>query len=172
MTRQGKVLIAIGCLIVVGGIIVSPLGQTLMGLHRKGFFDSSEQTRQFSGDSQARLKALHVALMSYHDSEDKFPNVAGWMDAIENRLGTNDLKEGEAKKKLIRPDLEAKPGAFGYAINAQVSQKYKGDLKDPKTILLYESRQETRNASGDPASDGVAGGQAIAIDGTAIFLKK
>lgn len=110
--------------------------------------------------------------MSYHDSEEHFPSSAGWMDAIENRLSTNDLKEGEAKKKLIRPDNEGKAETFGYALNDTVSNRYKTDVKDTNAILIYESKQNGKNAAGDPGTDGILGGQAIALDGSSVILRK
>jgi hypothetical protein len=119
----------------------------------------------YNATSEQNLKALYQAMILHHDSEGQFPDADKWMDSIENRLRTNDLQKEEEKKKLVRPDLAGQIGKFGYAMNDAADGKYKDDVGDPsKTPLIYESKQDTRNAHGDPSSD--RNGLAIAVDGT------
>ena len=120
--------------------------------------------RTYDASNEENLKALRTALMLFHDSEDKFPDAKGWMDAIEPRITASDMAPGESQKKLIRPDLSGKTGSFGYALNLKAAGKYKDDVGDPKAILVYESKQTARNAAGDPATD--RDGMAITVDGT------
>ncbi len=117
--------------------------------------------RKYEGTSGDNLRAIHTALMLYHDNEDKFPEANGWMDAIEKQLKTNDLTVEEAAKKLQNPAT----GTFGYSINEAIAGKYKGDLKDPKVLIVYESRSGKKNDHGPVAN---AKGQAIQLDGTVI----
>jgi len=135
-------------------------GPVVVAFARNGFFDRAPEKKEYDATSTERLKAIHTALMLYHDSEGQFPAANGWMDAIENRLATNDLKKGEAEKKLHRPDLP--DGQYGYSINAEAAGKYKDDLK-PGAALVFESKATTRNASGNPKTD--ASGASIGIDG-------
>lgn len=100
--------------------------------------------------------------MLYHTSEERFPEATGWMDAIEPLLNTADLKQGEAVKKLHRPDLGA--GDYGYALNSACGGKYKDDVEGKdRAILVFESKDPKRNASGDPSKDTVPGGQSVKI---------
>lgn len=123
------------------------------------------ERHKYRASSEGNLKAIYQSLILHHDSEGQFPDAKVWMDSIENRLKTNDLAKGEEKKKLIRPDLLGKPNKYGYAINEQVAGKYIDDVPNPsQTPLIYESKQEMRNAFGDPATD--RDGIAIAVDGT------
>jgi len=122
--------------------------------------DRAPAKKKYAAPGTERLMAIHTALSLYHDPEGQFPAANGWMDAIENRLATNDLKKGEAEKKLHRPDLP--DGQYGYSINAEAAGKYKDDLK-PGAALVFESKATTRNASGNPKTD--ASGASIGIDG-------
>jgi hypothetical protein len=118
----------------------------------------------YSATSEQNLRALYQAMSLYHESEGQFPDANGWMDAIENRLQSNDLKRGEGLKKLIRPDLAGQAGKYGYAMNDLASANFKDDIKDPSTTpLLYESKLESKNAHGNPADDRI--GLAISVDG-------
>lgn len=161
-----------GCgvvLLILIGVGVWLYGGTLRDLARQGILQDlfrAPDQRAWVATSEQNLKALHVALMLYHDSEGQFPEGSGWMDAIENRLRTGDLSREEAEKKLIRPDLAGQPGKFGYALNAASAAKFKDDVGDGKTPLLFESTPTERNASGDPAKIRKAGGLAIAVDGS------
>jgi hypothetical protein len=77
---------------------------------------------------------------------------------------------GEAERKLVRPDLGGKRGEFGYAINSECAGKYRPDIKNPKTILFFESIQTTKNLAGNPIIIGKQGAKAITIDGTIVNL--
>lgn len=119
----------------------------------------------YNATSEQNLKALYQAMILHHDSEGQFPAAEKWMDDIESRLRTNDLQKEEEKKKLVRPDLAGQTGKFGYAMNDAAGGKYKDDVGDPsKTPLIYESKQDSRNAHGDPSSD--RNGLAITVDGS------
>ena len=107
--------------------------------------------------------------MLYHESEGQFPVAKGWMDAIQNRMRASNMSPEEAQKKLVRPDLmPPKAGVFGYAMNDALSGKYKGDIKNPKTVLVFESIQTDRNAHGDPST--AKGRMGVAIDGSIVRL--
>lgn len=126
-------------------------GPTVAAFARQGFFDRLPEKAEYAATRESNLRAIHTALSLYHDSEEKYPEANGWMDAIEGRLKTNDLKEGEADKKLRRPGSQ---DGFGYALNTQAAGKYKEDLEgDPKTtVLAFETEDPSRNASGVPDS--------------------
>ncbi len=127
-------------------------------------------TEAYKGDVDDRLKAMQTAAELFHSSEDMYPKPEKWMDDLLVRLQTQNLKKGEAEKKLKRPDLEATPDQYGFAINSAVAGKYKGDIKDPKTILVFESKETKKNAVGDPKTDGKAGGEGITLSGKIVKL--
>jgi hypothetical protein len=129
-------------------------------------FGAKDPELTYQGTSIDNLKALHTAMTLYHDSEGQFPDASGWMEAIKPRIAQADLKKGEAEKKLIRPALLGKEGQYGYAMNDAASAKYKDDIKDPKTPLIFESTETGYNAHGDPAKLRRPSGVAIAVDGT------
>ena len=114
---------------------------------------SPQQMRAYQGTSADNLRALYTAMMLEHDSEGAFPRADSWMDAIEDRITTNDMPLAEARKKFVNPFLAtAKPGQFGYAMNSAVAGKYKDDVPLPNTtLLLFESTDTSRNANGEPA---------------------
>jgi len=151
--------------IAVVGVLLAALGYLagpeILAAYRNGFFDQ-ERKKQYEGTTADNLRRLHTALMLYHDSEGQFPYAAGWMDAIENRLQTNDLLKGEGEKKLHRPEFANDSTKYGFAMNDQAGAKYKDDL--PKSlILVFVSKGTERNAHGDPATQG--SGMAITLDG-------
>jgi len=161
-----------GCLVVLGVLALAFIcaaifyGPTLWDLY-KTYGDAlfKPEKQKYSATSESNLQALFQGLRLHHDSEGQFPNADRWMDDIENRLKSNNLAKGEAEKKLIRPDLLGQAGKFGYAMNDAVSGKYSGDVSKPgETILIYESKQNGRNAHGDPTND--RDGLAITVDGT------
>jgi hypothetical protein len=173
---------ALGCgtvaVILLGVLFFTGFGKTFRTLWSHGFFDqyvSGDQERKYNASGTANLKALYTALMLYHESEGQFPVASGWMDAIKNRVAASDLAKGEADKKFVTPSLEGKPGQYGYAMNDAASGKYKGDVKDPKTPLIFDSSDTSRNAHGDPKkllpSPARAGGNlGITVDGTIVKL--
>jgi hypothetical protein len=160
-----------GCLalfIVALGLGIWFYGPLVRGLYNAGFLDrflKSEDKRKYEGTSMDNLRYMQTALLGYHDSEGQFPVAAGWMDAIHNRLNTDDLKKGEEAKKLVYPGYVGQDGKYGYAFNDALSGKYKGDIKDPKTPLVFESTDTEKNAHGDPAKLRRPGGLAISVDG-------
>jgi hypothetical protein len=166
--------IAVGCfgVLIVGGLAFwfSPMGDAVRDILKTGVLEDKPIDAKYEGDSKARLKALHTAALSFHDSEEKFPDAAKWMTDLLPRLKTSDLKEGEAERKLIRPDLEGQPGKRGYAMNKAVAGQYKGDLKDPKLVMFFECKNPAIEAVGDPATDATPKANAITLDGTLTTL--
>jgi hypothetical protein len=171
-----------GCLIafvvVFGGATIF-YGPVIKDLMSNGFLQSAlsgKKMREYSGTSMENLKALHTAMMLYHDSEGQFPDSSGWMDAIADRIKAGDMTQEEANKKLHDPTLGEKPGIFGYAMNDAASKKYKDDVKDPaKTPLLYTGKGTGRNAHGDPAKDAAnpprpGGNLGVSVEGNALKL--
>lgn len=150
-----RLLIGLAIIIAALGIWLWPVIRVLLD---KGLPQGPEM-RAYQGTNRDNLKAIYTALMLYHDNEERFPEAAGWMDAIAKQLKTNDLTPEEAQKKLYDP----KTGTYGYAINDKVAGKYKGDIPDPKTVLVFPSKTGKKNAHGDAAT---ANGEGIAIDGS------
>ncbi len=169
MTRGRKWQIGCGLPVLVFAIlaVVLPEQRNAVLTFFKVYREQAAATTKhdYSGTSIDNLRHLQTALLLYNDSEGQFPDSKAWMDAIENRIVTDDLNKGEAEKKLIRPDLLGQSGQFGYAMNDVCSGKYKGDVKEPnRTPLLFESTEAGRNAHGDP--DKIRHGIAITVDGT------
>jgi hypothetical protein len=160
MFRKPGCKVFIGLLAVVLIGLGAFYGPVIASFAKQGFFDRAPEKRKYEASRIEHLKAIHTALLLYHDSEGQFPLANGWMDAIENRLATNDLKKGEAEKKLHRPDLTE--NQYGYAINQAIAGKYKDDVP-ASTPLVFESKSTERNASGIPPKD--ADGSIIGIDG-------
>lgn len=153
--------------IVVAGIVIYfwPLLVGAADLYRKGVLQGTRK-HEYEGSSIDNLKAMRTALLGYEESEGQFPMGSGWMDAIQNRLNTDDLKKGEAAKKLVLPELLDQPGKYGYGFNQELEGHYRGEVKDPKTPLVFESTETGRNAAGDAKELRRPGGLAIAVDGT------
>jgi hypothetical protein len=172
---KGRALkrVGIGCLglvVVLAALVAfTGPGKDVQNLWRNGAIQAllfPPAKRTYTATNESNLKALHTALMLYHESEGQFPAANGWMDAIGPRIATSDMAAGESEKKLVRPDLAGKANEFGYGLNAKAAGKYKDDVGDGKTLLIYESKQTARNAAGDPATD--RDGMAITIDGTIV----
>ncbi|HTQ10834.1 MAG TPA: hypothetical protein VMI31_12230 [Fimbriimonadaceae bacterium] len=144
------------------GVYYGPL---FYGLWQRGFFDRGSAKKQYEGTSIDNLKFMRTALMGYEESEGQFPIAGGWMDAIENRLSTDDLKKGEGMKKLVYPEYEGQAGKYGYAFNDAMSGKYKGDVRDTKAPMVFESTATEKNAHGDPAKLRRPGGLGITMGG-------
>lgn len=163
----------IGCgvfLIALGISWFSPAGKAIRTLLPVLLVKDTSSTEAFKGDTEDRLKAMYTAADLYHKSEDSFPKAETWADDLLTRLQTQNLKEGEAQKKLKRPDLEAQADQYGFAINKEAAGKYRSDIKDPKTILIFESKETKKNAVGDPKTDGKPGGEGITINGEIVKL--
>ncbi len=172
MSTKRKVL-GCGCgvlLIALGVTWFSPAGKAIRALLPIALMKDTAGTESFKGDLSDRLKAMYTAAELYHQSEDSFPKAETWTDDLLKRLQTQNLKPGEAEKKLKRPDLETIPDQFGFEINKEVAGKYKGDIKDPKTIMIFESKETKKNLSGDPKVDGKPGGQAITVSGELVNI--
>lgn len=172
MSKGKRIAAGCGLFLLIGGAIAwfSPAGDAVRDLLKTGILEKNEANAKFEGDTVAHLKALHTAAEVFHQSEEKFPEAATWMDDLLPRLKTSDLAQGEAEKKLVRPDLQGKTGEFGYAISTAAQGKYKGDIKDEKTILFFESTPRSKNASGDPAVDALKGGKAITVKGEIVSI--
>lgn len=155
-SRAKQILEAFGLLLLAAVIYVGwRFGPAAYDLARAGFFSeafSSRELRKYQGTSIDNLKAMHLALSMYQESEGQFPLAEGWMDALRPYLRTDDMSEEEAKKKLISPLIKgAKAGTFGYAMNDAASGKYKEDIPDPaKTPLIFDSSDTGWNAHGKP----------------------
>lgn len=125
-------------------------GPDFMVAARNGLL-SKQEKQDYVADQKGNLKAMYNALLLYQESEGQLPHASGWMEAIESRLNTADLKDGQATKKLHRPGRSGND--FGYAMNNAFSAKYLADVKDQKAPLIYESKQTQRNANGDGSKD-------------------
>jgi len=149
--------------------VVIPLARLARHL---GVFEKHDM-RTYNASNEANLAALYAAFMNYHETEGKFPSSAKWMDDVKTRIRANDMKPEEAMKKFVNPLLPVKKGAYGYAMNDAASEKYKGDIKDPKTPLIFDTNDVSWNAHGDPKKmlDAKAGNLAIAVDGSLVKLQ-
>jgi len=184
MSRGKRVArgVGLGCfsllIIAVCLLFFTELGHTVRDLWRHGIIQAeigSDSDAKYNASEVNNLKALYTAMMLYHESEGQWPQGNGWMDAIKNRVATADLAGGEADKKFVSPSLAGQPGQYGYAMNDLASGKYKGDIKDKKTPLLFDSSDTSRNAHGDPAKllpkpPRPGGNVGIAVDGTILKL--
>lgn len=141
------------------------IGPVVYDFFKAGLFDKTSK-RKYDGASIDNLKAMHMAMMVYHESEEMFPDSAAWMDAIETRIRTFDMSNKESEKKLVAPQYRDEPGNYGYAMNDLCSRKYKDDIPEPaKTQLIFESSDLTRNAHGDPAKLRPDKSLAISVEG-------
>jgi len=157
-------------------------GPTAWDLWQAGLFEnvlSPKELRKYQGSSMDNLKAMHLALSLYHESEGQFPYANGWMDAIQPYMQSGDMSKEEAMKKLVNPLIRpAKKGVYGYAMNDAASAKYKDDVPKPsETLLVFDSSETGWNAHGkpekllpDPSRQG--GNHGITIDGTILRFEK
>lgn len=154
--RSCTILKSVGLLVVAGGVGAGWLyGPAMLDFYRAGFFDEAlnpRQLREYQGNSIDNLRAMHLALSLYHESEGQFPHGEGWMDALEPYIRTDDMSAEEAQKKFMNPLLgKNEDGAFGYAFNDAASAKYKDDVPTPaRTPLVFDSSNLSRNAHGSP----------------------
>lgn len=157
-SKKVKIGCGVGLVLATGiGVFFGPAVADLWEVG-KAYLEKDEK-RAYSGNSAQNLKALHTAMMLYHESEGQFPSAPGWMDALKSRVQTNDLEAAEALKKFVRPG--SKPGEYGYSMNLEASSKYEDDL--PKdSILIFESEDTSWNATSVPKG----GEQGIAVDGS------
>lgn len=110
---------------------------------------SEPEMRAYHASTETNLKAIYTAMKIYEESEGAFPDSAHWMDAIQSRMVVSDMTDAEAAKKLVTPSLVGKPDQYGYAMNAEASGKFSGDLA-PSTPLIFDSSDTKRNAAGSP----------------------
>jgi hypothetical protein len=155
VNRRKKIVLAVAAVLVLLVLLFAAgPGRDIKNLGGVELIQSamdSGESRTYTASREANLKAIYTALNLYQDSEGAYPLANGWMDAIGSRIRTTDMSEAEAAKKLQRPDLShPKANQFGYAINDAVAGKFKGDLKDKKTILIFETSDLTKNAHGTP----------------------
>lgn len=161
-------MIGCGLFLLAGlGYATWRFGPDIANLYRAGFF-SPQEKRAYDGDTVDNLRAIHTALMLYHDSEGQFPAAPGWMAAIEPRLRTADLEPAEAAKKLRRPGAAS---GYGYALNRAAAARFKDDVPGRESaVLVYESRRADRDHAGDPREDGFPGGKAVTVAGAIVRL--
>jgi hypothetical protein len=164
-------------IVVVLAIWVGPVIRDLWKSGILGNQLSAQKMREYQGNSMENLKALHTALLLYHDSEEAFPDSSGWMDAITNRIKAGDMTQEEADKKFVNPLIPKGKGVFGYAMNDLCSKKYKDDIKDPATTpLLFDSSDTSWNAHGLvdallPKPKRAGGNMGISVTGEIIHFK-
>ncbi|CAN5408739.1 hypothetical protein BH11ARM2_BH11ARM2_33230 [soil metagenome] len=148
--KKRKIALGILGVLLLGLIIwVGPVVRDLVGA---GFLERVDK-KDYIADREGNLKAIYTALNLYHDSEGAYPPARIWMDAIEPRLKSNNLSEESAGRKLVRPGVPK--GGFGYAISPLAAGRYKDDVKGER-ILVSESEDTSRNASGKPKSGSLA----------------
>ena len=145
-----KALIGIGIFLAAAVLGVGVwLGPAVWDFARAGVFEGQER-REYTGGRMEDLKAQHLAVMLYSESEGALPDASGWMDAAMTRAETADLGRDEALKKFKSPVAQGEE-EFGYAMNEALSQVYPGDVESPeKTVLIFESSDLVWNAFGDP----------------------
>jgi hypothetical protein len=161
-----------GMVVAIGYYFITPIYHVV---HGAGLLERHD-LRTYAASNEGNLKALYVATMKYHETEGQFPDAKTWMDQIKTRIRANDMTEAEALKKLINPLYPPAAGVYGYAFNEAVAGKYKKDIKDQKTPLIFNSTDTTYNAHGDPAKlnpkDPAKGGnEAVAVDGSIVKLR-
>lgn len=135
---------ALAAVVVYAGVRFGP---DLMTAYRQGFFEKQAK-REYTPDHEGNLRAIHTALMLYHESEERFPMANGWMDAIKPLLRTADLSPEDALKKLKRPGADSRDDVWGYSINKSCAGKYKDDIASGSaTVLVFESQKTEWNAA-------------------------
>jgi len=154
--RSRRLLKSIG-LLLFGGVLAAGwiYGPALYDFYRAGLLDeylNPRELRKYQGTSIDNLKAMHLALSLYHESEERFPYGEGWMDALEPYIRTDDMRAEEAQRKFVNPLLgKGSERKFGYALNDLAAGKYKDDVPTPvKTPLVFDSVETQRNAHGAP----------------------
>lgn len=175
--RKRRPWLKYGCsalVLIVAGVTIW-LGPVIRDFMKAGVLQGvlgGVDKRKYEGDTIDNLRAMHTAMMVYHDSEGAFPDATGWMDAIEPRLQTYDMEKKESQKKLVSPEFVGQAGKYGYAMNLSASQKYIDDIPEPsKMPLIFDSSDTGRNAHGNPQGllpnpPRVGGNKGISSDGT------
>lgn len=90
---------------------------------------------------QDHLKHLAEVLMQYAERyDDRLPPADRWMDAIESFL---------TDEQVFRCPAHGREVHYSYALNALLSARALYEIRSPsETILLFESGQNVRNATG------------------------
>ncbi len=172
MSKRKKIVrgtLLVGAVAIIGGSF-TPQGKAIRSIVATLTQKDISGTEAYKGDIKDRLKAMQTAAELFQSSEDSYPKAEKWMDELLIRLQTQNLKKGEAERKLKRPDIEMNPDQYGFAMNSSVAGKYKGDIKDPNTIMIFESTDTKKNAIGDPKTEGKTGGEGITISGEIVKL--
>ncbi len=162
-----KRIVAIAAILLIGYGAFRFLPDFL-ALKNAGFLENAEAKKtQYSASREENLKALHGALIRFHDSEDRFPEGKDWMGQLKPYLDTGDLVEGAWSKKLRNPLLGPGSDWGGYVLNSEVAGKHKLDLKKGvKTVLMTEDKSAVGAAVGPAKSS--AGMMSILVDGTVV----
>lgn len=141
---------SLGLLLVALGLVVARYLPLFLELQRRGVLGEPAR-RSYSGTTRENLRNLYVAMMAYHDSEERFPNASGWMDAIRPYTRTSDLETDAELDKFRDPKTSKSEDDYGYAMNDELSDQYIDDVDEPdRAILLFESTDRSWNAHGDP----------------------
>lgn len=169
MAKKKTIRIVLAVIGVALAVLCWWLSPIIRALFEVGLPTKTQQ-RVYEATSIENLQAIRTALLLYHDNEGQFPAADGWMEGIRPMLKTHDLSFDEAAKKLINPAIsDLQPGEHGYAMNAEASDAFRGDLKET-TILIYESPADRkRNASGDPQNS--KGNHGITLDGNVVTIE-
>src|SRR5690349_2498627 len=92
-SRKG---LKIGCgilgVLFLGAILF--YGPVLYDFWKRGFFEKAPEKHAYSATSEKNLRAIHQAMVQFHESEGQYPDSSKWMDAIENYIHSNDLQKG------------------------------------------------------------------------------
>lgn len=181
--RRRRPLLRIAVVVLGAGIAYAGIrfGPAIADLWSAGIIQGAAfepPKRNYEGSSMDNLKALHMAVSLYHESEGQYPYASGWMDAAKDRVKAADMTTEQAMKKFVNPLLEpASSTVFGYAMNDACSAKYKGDISSPELVpLLFDSSDTTWNAHGDPAKlapnpPRAGGNLAVMVDGHVTELR-
>ncbi|MFN8138260.1 MAG: hypothetical protein U0R49_00515 [Fimbriimonadales bacterium] len=104
--------------------------------------------RKFSSESSLEnLKFVGTALSLYLESNDCYPPAEKWVDEIEKYLHVADMDDKESRKKLRAPEFADSKNEYGFAFNAELSRKWRDEVKDPASVpAIYDSTKTERNA--------------------------
>jgi hypothetical protein len=136
--------IAIGVVVVCGCGGIGVLGSILAPAILR--FRAVASAR---GQCITNVRHLVAAQIMYSsDWDGRLPNESTWIDATK--------KYTQTETDFTCPTLKKSGSSYGYAANAAESAiKYDG-AKDPSsTILIYETADLKRNATGDPSKEEV-----------------
>jgi len=103
------------------------------------------------------LRKLSRAMSLYLESADAFPPKGEWMDELFRYAKADDMLEEEAWKLFQCPELGMRQGVYGYAMNAALSEQLRPLEQNAKeweaagrTPAIFDSRDTSKNANGDP----------------------